>query len=631
MKLNKLKINGFGKLQDQEIELKDGINIIYGKNETGKSSLLRFISGGLYGISKNKDGKDLPDYDKYTPWNGSDFSGKIIYTLDDGNRYEVMRDFKKRKATVYNKDGEDISNDYSVDKTKGSNFFAEQTGIDETTFMSTAITEQDAVKLSQSAQNNIVQKISNLISTGDDQINFKKAMNDIKAKQNDRVGTERTSQKPLNIVNSKISLLEQKQIELEQSKKRIEDEILNKDQLQGELDYQKSINYFLETLKQCNDNYRVQEAELNASKKLHEETLKKLEQVKAKIDENAEDNIRSQKFKFGAYPFVLFFTSVLCGLALYFVPQEYKLFAAISLVIPFITLAMLLVKRFRYSKSIKNQLEDLFDMQDNIDAQVKILEENLNEQIVDYDAKSNKYNKEIEADRQAIQNDFKNDLSMSYVLEIMALNPEELNSEMAQNSNEIRTLELKLNNINSVSANLNNIQEELTQTEEELKVLYEQKEELMHLNNSFEIAKECLEEAYVDVKKNISPVFMDNLSTTISYITKGKYSNLKLTDDDGLLVEVENGQYLPVNNYLSVGAIDQMYLALRLSSLKEVSQETLPIILDEAFAYFDNERMSNILKFIHDNYDTQVLIFTCSNREKEVLDALKIKYNLIKL
>ena len=45
MKIQNLKINQFGKLQDKEIQLKEHINIIYGKNESGKSTLLKFILG----------------------------------------------------------------------------------------------------------------------------------------------------------------------------------------------------------------------------------------------------------------------------------------------------------------------------------------------------------------------------------------------------------------------------------------------------------------------------------------------------------------------------------------------------------------------------------------------------------
>ena len=75
-----------------------------------------------------------------------------------------------------------------------------------------------------------------------------------------------------------------------------------------------------------------------------------------------------------------------------------------------------------------------------------------------------------------------------------------------------------------------------------------------------------------------------------------------------------------------------MYLSLRLSTLNVVSKENMPIILDESFAYFDNERLTNIMKFIECFYkNRQVIILTCSNREKEILKELNIEYKLIEL
>ena len=60
--------------------------------------------------------------------------------------------------------------------------------------------------------------------------------------------------------------------------------------------------------------------------------------------------------------------------------------------------------------------------------------------------------------------------------------------------------------------------------------------------------------------------------------------------------------------------------------------EKLPIILDEVFAYYDEERLKNILKYINNKFENhQIIIFTCTNREKEILDALNIDYNFIEL
>ena len=90
MKINKIQINGYGKLKDKKIEFNEGINIIYGENEAGKSTLLNFIINSFYGISKNKKGKDISDYDKYLPWSGEEFSGKIEYELDNKKHYELF-------------------------------------------------------------------------------------------------------------------------------------------------------------------------------------------------------------------------------------------------------------------------------------------------------------------------------------------------------------------------------------------------------------------------------------------------------------------------------------------------------------------------------------------------------------
>jgi len=58
----------------------------------------------------------------------------------------------------------------------------------------------------------------------------------------------------------------------------------------------------------------------------------------------------------------------------------------------------------------------------------------------------------------------------------------------------------------------------------------------------------------------------------------------------------------------------------------------MPIILDEAFAYYDEERLENILKYLNEECrDNQIIIFTCTNREKEILNKLQIEYNNINL
>ena len=64
---------------------------------------------------------------------------------------------------------------------------------------------------------------------------------------------------------------------------------------------------------------------------------------------------------------------------------------------------------------------------------------------------------------------------------------------------------------------------------------------------------------------------------------------------------------------------------------KEISKETMPIIMDESFAYYDKERMTEILEYLSELENRQILIFTCSDREEKILEKEAIKYSKIEL
>ena len=83
---------------------------------------------------------------------------------------------------------------------------------------------------------------------------------------------------------------------------------------------------------------------------------------------------------------------------------------------------------------------------------------------------------------------------------------------------------------------------------------------------------------------------------------------------------------------LSTGTIEQLYLALRISMIDDLSKEILPLFLDETFAYYDDERLQNILMFlVKEAQRRQIFIFTCSNREVNILKQLNINYNYIEI
>lgn len=82
---------------------------------------------------------------------------------------------------------------------------------------------------------------------------------------------------------------------------------------------------------------------------------------------------------------------------------------------------------------------------------------------------------------------------------------------------------------------------------------------------------------------------------------------------------------------VSRGTIEQAYFALRMAAMDVLcSEEELPVILDESFAFYDENRLKETLKWLAENR-TQVLLFTCQKREEEALRKMGIPYRKIVL
>ncbi|MBR0350387.1 MAG: hypothetical protein IJH76_00935, partial [Clostridia bacterium] len=194
------------------------------------------------------------------------------------------------------------------------------------------------------------------------------------------------------------------------------------------------------------------------------------------------------------------------------------------------------------------------------------------------------------------------------------------------NNNEIELHKLKINKDN-VEPKL----DKLSKIEEQLNYNLEQKNNLEKINKSIEIANQSLEDAYEKIKENITPKLTNNLSQIISVITSNKYNKIKFNEENGIMVELRNGDYMQIDN-LSIGTIEQLYLSLRISMIDELSEEKLPLFLDETFAYYDDERLQNVLIFlVKEAIKRQIFIFTCSKREIEMLNKLNISFNLINM
>lgn len=618
MKINVLKVNGFGKLKNKEITLDNHINLIYGENEAGKSTLLKFISGMFYGVSKNKNKKEYSDYDRYKPWNGQEFSGKMVYSLENDEKYEVFRDFSKKNPQIYKANGEEISKNFKIDKIKGNEFFYEQTKIDEDTFFSTTMITQKQVVLDKSEQQILTQKMANILSTGEETISYKKAIEKLNKKLLEEVGTERTTERPINIINKKIEKLNHeknnieinnfRKEELEKKEKEIEKEILAKNR---EIELIKEI-------KKIKEKNIIEEEKIKINKNLMEEENSKINELKEKF-KNTEKIEKSKNY-------ILWISIVLTviSMALIFIHKLFIVGTAIFTIIDFLVFVINYLKNKQKRQRQKEQENKIIN-------EIEMIKNNIKEKEEKIESIQNEINSNIQVKIKEIKNRYQGEIAEEKINLLSKEEQEKLNNKQENLENSISAMKIKLTTNKIEHDNLIKETEEKIKIEEQLESLKEEKEELRQLGNAINIAKQALENAYIKMKDEITPKFTKTLSETIQEISGGKYQNIKFREGEGITVELENGEYIAANK-LSVGTIDQLYLSLRLSAIEEITEEKMPIILDETFAYYDTERLTNILKHIHEKYkENQMIIFTCSNREKEILEKESIKYTYINL
>lgn len=116
----------------------------------------------------------------------------------------------------------------------------------------------------------------------------------------------------------------------------------------------------------------------------------------------------------------------------------------------------------------------------------------------------------------------------------------DLKLEIEETENKIIQNQLKIQSIGLDQNNILPKLENLASLEEEYEGLEEQYQALTFQNEAIELAKQELEEAYHEMKKKITPSFTSNLSKIMQRLSNDSYTNIKLDEKDGLIVETKN-------------------------------------------------------------------------------------------
>ena len=583
MQIEKLNIKGFGNLENKSIEFKEGINLVQAPNETGKSTIVGFIKAMLYGASKNKNGNEYSEQERFKPWNeDASFSGSMEYT--QGNKkYLLQRNFSSNTAKIYDESGEDISSQFNKTKTRGLEVGDAQLEMDEETFASTSYVEQTKLQISKEDQNSVVQRLTNMIQNGNESLSYEKAKGKIEKLLYDEVGTTRTVTKPKYICMKEIEELERKKDTL----------ILNRKRQENIEERQKQLVVEVEKKQKEFDESRMV---YNIKAKYEEEIQK--EKFKFDTEKKVKEEARKQKQKETKKRKMIDASLITIGtivLAISFLLIKEYIYMTLSLIIGIA--AIIINNKISYKEEIEAE-------SDNFD-------------VVSEDIRK-KRDKEL---KEISEKGFGNlyiDEKLSHLKNIIDEAQKKLNALDVES----HKLKVEENAIKDSLSNLNEIMEELQSKKELL-------EEINNKEKIYNLAILQLDNAYIELKEQIIPEIEEKIKQSINDTTNGAYNDIKYHDKEGLLFRNQFGNYEKVNK-LSNGTIDQMYLGFRLAMSNKYAN--VPLIFDETFVYFDDERLDNILKTIKQiSKEKQIIILTCSSREKQALNRLNIEYNEVSI
>ena len=171
------------------------------------------------------------------------------------------------------------------------------------------------------------------------------------------------------------------------------------------------------------------------------------------------------------------------------------------------------------------------------------------------------------------------------------------------------------------------LQEKSVQLEairQEMEELYGQREGLISYDQELEaidLAMLRIKELSAKIYREAGTEFNRTASEILSELTEGRYSQLAL--DEKMEVRINTPSHLLYLYQVSYGTMNQVYFALRMAAGRLLSGgQPVPIILDEAFAMYDDERLEAALRWL-DGCGRQVILFSCQTREKIILDHIR--------
>ena len=552
MKLLQAVIYGFGKFYQKNLSFQDGIHVIYGSNEAGKSTLHTFLGCMLFGLERGRGRAARSDlYSRYLPWDHDATYGGMLTLETEEEVYQIQRSFRADRRTCL------LSSHRQNPVPCSDPMLAEccLEGLTESLYYNTISVRSIGSAPDTSLAQELARQLTDLHQTGSDTIHYPSAMSWLR--------NQRKQQESLLTPD-------------------LEQQLLTKRQTLAQL------------------NHRLQNTSFQERKATLQMDMDDcLEQLTALVDplDPADSNYTDDRI--GAHqsspgrtslsPWSFFLTVCLCIGAAVLWYNHYETPAIVAGIAAFFTLLLSLLKR--PASSLIGAPDEEWQDEDDDDPRAQRLRMRM----------------------QALQQEYeivcRQEWDHDHLLEQAQALEEEL--------------------------------EQLTQRQT-------QEEEIRLEIQAIALATSTLQKLSSHMQDDVGPRLASEMSQIITGLTNGAYT--KVFVDGQLHVSVQTGaadstpgsffsgddssmtsRVIPLES-LSRGTIEQVYLAMRLAVIELLfPQGGMPLILDDCFLTYDDDRLTATLSWLAEHYSGQVLIFTCQKREAALLHKEQIPFTHIVL
>lgn len=625
----------FGKLEGESLELHDGLNVISAPNESGKSTWCAFVRAMLYGVDSSERQKAgfLPDKMRFAPWSGSAMQGSM--QLESGGKdITITRTTKTASAPMREFSAVYTGTSVPVEGLNGNNAGEMLTGVSRDVFRRSAFVEQGKVAVTHSAE--LEKRISAIVSSGDEDCSFTEADGRLRQWQRKR-RFNRHGRLP-----------------------ELEDELSHKKQLLAELSdaaqQRENMAAELETAKQECERIEAEviesrkvvrkEAlsslqgvrnEVNAATERHDKAAerrdscraalcacaigeRKPEEAKAEVKTDLENSMKlKERSERKSSPVLAIILMILCGalVAAGFLLPDLMIHAFIAAAVAlaagialFIRASRRKTENYEAAKQrrkilAKYKAESEADIAASIDEYLELYKNYAEAQRAEKESAEAlavvRRRQEQAESKTLTQLDFTGGdnqaAQLSRRLTEARAKCSRISAQMAEHSGRLAAMGDPL----VLGSEISRMEAEYAEISAEY--------------DAIALAIDTMRKADEDIQSRFSPALGKLAAEYMQFVTGGKYDAVMLDRDFSAAVH-EAGGSVPRNaEYLSAGALDLMYLAVRLAvcSLALPESANCPLIIDDALVNFDADRRRQAMALLEKiAQERQVILFACN-------------------